>query len=308
MVFRPIKYLGLRDAHFLLGRIFAEDLRMNLFARNCGICSIAIFFSLISCISATSIESNAGIAVLNDPLRSRLPTDEEMATDPLLDVADEIRRHIDPSLGEKWPDNLKPEYVEHIIRIHDAYQEFWERIPRESRRYVDLNNNGNEEYVVFSEGLNDQYWGFYNFFAVLGKPLHDYENAGKWGVLHLQIITDHIECFQSKPSKWIEFSLAFSDLDRDGRTDILFTRIKMGASASSRQLNVISIHPDMEIRHHDFWSAAPIEVLKPEALRPVFVKHHTDNWVSGDVGAAVRGRGYRKAYYTWNVCDGFVRQ
>ena len=55
------------------------------------------------------------------------------------------------------------------------------------------------------------------------------------------------------------------------------------------------------------WSREPIEILEPDALRPVFVQHHEDEWLPEDVGASVRARGHRKAYFHWTVNDGFVQ-
>ncbi len=250
------------------------------------------------------------LAGLNDPEWIILPADLP-PRDPLEDVAELIRPQIDPTQGPRWPDGCKAEYVEHIKSIHADYSSFWERIAPEVRRFVDLDNNGHPELFIISDGLNDTAWGFQHFVAVLKRPEDAAGNiSAQWHLAFLKVfddgpwvgfVPDH------KGLRFREFEIAIADLDRNGRPNIIFTTTKLGGSAHARTLHVISMGEDMTLCHHELWSREPIDIIDGQALRPVFVQHDDDEWMPHDSGASVRARGYRKAYYRWNVNDGFVR-
>ena len=255
--------------------------------------------------------ASSGIACLDDPSLYRIPAETE--PDPLGDVAEEIRLQIDPTLEKDWTERKSEDFVELMREIHADYEQFWTHIPAGARRFVDLDNDGVEELVVVSDRLNRYAWGFCHFIAVL-KQVQDPDgsDATAWRLLHLEVldavwISREAEPEEQGRARWMEHELVVVDLDRDGRPDVLITSATLGASASSHCLRVLSMHPDMRIRSHTLESREPFDVIGPGLLRPAFIQHHDDEWAADDVGAAVRARGYRKAYYRWTVQDGWER-
>ena len=260
---------------------------------------------------ATAFILLAGLAVRGwaDPTEAKIPGGMQ-ARDPLEDVGEVIRKQIDPKLGEQWPD-YNPDFVEVIEEIHHEYDRFWERISPHTRWFVDLDNDGKNECVVLSQGLNDSAWGFRHFVAVLKPPTWPKEPSDPWELAYLYVFESAeapaLSFEEGRKAWWRDCEVQISDLDRDGRPDFLFRTEAIGGSAQSYFLHVISMHSDMSLRHHTLWSREPIEILEPDALRPVFVQHHEDEWLPEDFGADVRGRGHRKAYFHWTVNDGFVQ-
>jgi len=251
------------------------------------------------------------IATLDTPALYIVPKVGD-APDPLECVAPQIRMRIDPANSAAWPDGFSPDFVDQIRALRSSYHEFWKRIRPEARRYVDLDNDGTKECFVISEGMNDHAWGFHHFLAVLKRSSSEATAvSNRWDLLFFDLLLDGGQALvhaEGERPRFEEFELAVTDLDRDGRPDVLFTTLQIGGSAHARHLNVISMHEDMKIRHHRLWSREPVRVMEPNSLRPVFIQHDEDDWgLPDDCGASVRARGYRKAYYRWTVMDGFVR-
>jgi len=246
------------------------------------------------------------IIKLHDPnaFHFTVPTEIE-DHDPLEDVAEEIRQKIDPKYKDKWPGGYKKDFVEVIEEIHSQYDEFWKRIPPEARLYIDLDNDGEEELFVISQGLNKgNWWGFDDFICILKK--------GEWwrGDKDESWQIAYFTTFDGSKDVWgddyfYNYSLAICDLDDNLRGDILFTYCRRGGSASAYYLRIISLGIDMEYRDHKLWSRRPVTVLEPDSLRPLFIQHDDDRWRRMDCGVSVRRRGYRRAYHNWTVEEGF---
>lgn len=253
--------------------------------------------------------SGVALSKLDNPALYRIPKGE--IPDPLEEVAPLIRKQIDPANSTAWPDGYSTEYVDHIRRTRSSYHEFWKKIRPEARRYVDLDNDGVAECFVISEGMNDYAWGFHHFFAVLKRASTvEYGVLDRWELLFFDLLLNGgqpLYMGAGERPRFAEFELVVTDLDRDGRPDVLFTTLQLGVSAHARHLNVISMHEDMKIRYHRLWSREPVRVMEETSLRPVFIQHDNDVWGPDDYGASVRARGYRKAYYRWTVTNGFVR-
>ncbi len=243
---------------------------------------------------------------LDEPALYAFP---EAETDPLEDVADIIRPQIDPASSPKWPDRFKPDYVEHITSIRPDYEKFWQRIPAEARRYVDLFNDGTPEYVVMSNGLNEHYWGFRHFLAVFHRPPDEWGvPATKWELLHLQVFEEGLSEESDAASGTLRlrgFDMVVSDLDRNGRSNVLITTLQTGVSAHTFSVHVLGIGSDLRLVHHTLQSAAPIEVLGTDEIRPAFVRHVGDQPRGGEPSVGTSARGHRKMYYRWTVDDGF---
>ena len=234
--------------------------------------------------------------------------DNTNGRDPLEDVSSEIIKKIDPRLdGKKY----NKEFIEYINKISIQYTKLWERIPLKSRRYIDIDNDGLLEYFVISNGMNDDLWGFNDFIVILKKKVIGMKVFDKWEIMFFHIIDEnpyHEYSSDGGSKGFSEFELAINDLDKDGRSDIIFTTMLLGGSAHARFINIISIHPDMKIRYHKLWSREKVKIMDKKSLRPVFIQYGDDYFgCPGDCGMTVRNRGYRKAYYHWTVNDGFVR-
>jgi hypothetical protein len=241
------------------------------------------------------------IALLDDPNLYSITDSNDK--DPLLDVAEDIRSKIDPRLDPNWPHKWKEEFTEYINSIQARYDEFWKLIPCHSRLLVDLDNDGIDELFVISQGLNDDTWGFANFFCILKRKIHYPKILGSWELSYFQPIEPSLDW--DRPGMFMAFQLSVCDFDRNGRKDIMFTYMKIGASASAHYLRILSISTDMKLRDHELWSRKPVTVLDPGSLRPVLIQHNDDGYLPEDCGASVRGRGYRRAYFQWTVEKGF---
>lgn len=253
------------------------------------------------------------ISKLDDPSLYTVVSNVDTDNDPLMDVAEEILPLIDPKKNQKWADGYSTDFVEHINEIYKDYKYFWQRIPAASRYLIDLDNDGTKEYVVFSKGMNESAWGFCEFVAILKQtstPDRNDSDNSKWSLLHVDVFQQMeiaLSFDKEERSNWRESEIAIADIDRDGRSDILFTTFQIGGSASVCTMHIISMHEDMKIRKHSLSSLEPVTIIDPMGLRPVFVEHHYDDWRDDDYGVSVRSRGYRRAYHNWTVFDGFKR-
>lgn len=248
---------------------------------------------------ATSDFAGEPVCVLDDPSMYNV-TDISSGPDPVAANAEAIRKRIDPTKSQEWSrGGFKEEYKEFILETYSSYDEFWNRIPASERRLVDLNNDGVMECCVVSRGLKTTAWGFSDFFAVFEKDVTS--GSGDWKLALIHVLDN---------TKWADGDLPMvvTDLDRNGRPDVLFTTLAAGASASGYYLHVISISNKGKYAHHTLDSAAEISVLNPDQLRPLFVQSFYDDWGPDDVGASVRSRGFRRAYCKWLSQVGFVRQ
>jgi hypothetical protein len=222
--------------------------------------------------------------------------------DPLEDVAEEIRVKIDPTLDGK---RYKDHFIKYIEKIRGEYQEFWKRIPLESRRYVDLDNDGVREYFVISNGMKPNSWeGFFDFFAVLKKKKVNRQASDKWEMVlfHKFDQNPHVDCDKCG---FFEFELAVTDLDKDGRPDIVFTTMLLGGSGNTRFLHVISMHPDQGFRHYELRSREKVKIIDKNTSHPVFVQYDDDDWGPDDCHASVLSRGYQEKFFRWSPRDGF---
>lgn len=248
------------------------------------------------------------ISNLDDPSLYSVPTKGDDA--PLKQVGDEIRKYTDPTLKPGWDKYEKANRIDLARAVSSVWSTFWDHIPVSARRYVDIDNDGTEELFVIGDAMNsDSYLGFHAFFCLLRKA-RDHRGwiQDDWEIAYLGKFE---ELDEHEPNAGIngfsEHDLVVTDLDKDGRPDILFTYVYYGASASARYLRVISIAKDMQLRDHKLSSRERVRVIEPESLRPVFVQHDDDDWQPNDCGASVRQRGYRKAYYHWISERGFVQ-
>jgi hypothetical protein len=225
-------------------------------------------------------------------------------SDPLEDVAEEIMVKIDPTLdGKKY----KPYFIKYINKIRCDYKEFWKRIPLESRRYVDFDNDGIMEYFVISNGMKPDSWeGFFDFCLVLKRKKINHQITDKWEIVffHKFEQNPHVGCDQCG---FFEFELVITDLDKDGTADILFTTMLMGGSVHARFLHIISMPPDSEIRYYKLCSTEKVKITNKKSLHPVFIQYNEDDWGPDDTcHATILGRGYQEKFYHWSAVDGFV--
>ncbi len=95
---------------------------------------ILVIFTIIYMIGityarGTSFTKGVDIASFDDPTLYSIPKDPN-GKDPLSDVAEEIRKKIDPKSDPNWAKDKDPDYVEHINKIYSRYDEFWKLIPK----------------------------------------------------------------------------------------------------------------------------------------------------------------------------------
>lgn len=287
--------------------------------KSVGILLFQVAWFCVSSINGGCADNEESV-IISEPLRnlttpdiSRVPSSDQNQA-PLIELAEDIRKKIDPTAQPGWPDSTKykMEFIEFIEEIHSDYDRFWEHIRPEACRLMDIDNDGIDEYIVVSNGLNNTAWGFKNFIAVIKQLSTPDENGRNWRFLFFETF-DESECpaYSSKDGERLQFrnfEIVTGDFDRDGRPDLLFTTMQIGGSDHCYYLHIISQPADMKIRHHKLWSRSPVTILSPDALHPVFVASTGDEWgYPDDCGAAVRARGDRHIYYHWNCNDGFVR-
>ena len=252
---------------------------------------------------AGSFGAKTSLLGLDDKTLYRIP--EKGEKDPLEDVAEEIRVIIDPTLdGNKQYTSY---FIEYIKKIRDDYKEFWKRIPLESRRLVDLDNDGVMEYFVISNGMKpNSYEGFFDFCAVLKRKKVDNRLTDKWEMVffHKFELNPHVN---RDNDGFFEFELAVTDLDKDGVTDIVFTTMLLGASDCARCLHTITMLPNAGIKHHELWAQQQVRIINKNSRHPFFIQYSEDDWGPDDVcHAMVLSRGYQVKFYRWSAADGFV--
>ena len=227
------------------------------------------------------------------------------ARDPLEDVAEEIRVIIDPTLdGKKY----KPYFIEYIKNNRDDYKEFWKKIPLESRRLVDLDNDGVMEYFVISNGMKpDSYEGFFDFCVVLKRKKVNNRLTDKWEMAFFHKFEEnpHVNCDNAG---FFEFELAVTDLNKDGITDIVFTTMLLGGSDNARFLHTISMLPKSGIKYCELWSRQKVKIIDKNSRHPIFLQYCDDDWGPDDTcHAMILARGYQEKFYHWSAIDGFVQ-